>query len=313
MKIVMIDIDENEYTPLYITQLELTNTAGVACLSLSIKFKDSTVLPEIVSVKAYNGKETVFNGFCDCQKITADDGFENYIYARSSACLLVDNQALPFTFNCPSTKQLFVQYARDKGSEYALPEISSTQKYEVSSGTSCFGAINDFVSLLTKSDMYISNDNKLCLAKISEDIKNLDSSAAISAYAQINRSEPICVINSKKSQGSDYILHTVCETAQKKKISRQKYLNLTSLPQWQRENTVRSRIKSSFDDYMILCVTVAGEFNEKLFQRFNLSLPVGDYEDYILTGIKYSFDKSGERTRLTLRKNIETGDVTYVD
>lgn len=66
----------------------------------------------------------IFNGYCDCQRTTADErGFETYIYARSSACLLVDNDAFAYTYNRPSAQSLFDAYAKPFGFSYKLDDI----------------------------------------------------------------------------------------------------------------------------------------------------------------------------------------------
>ncbi|MGN1421498.1 MAG: hypothetical protein ACI4XC_08300 [Eubacterium sp.] len=310
----MTDINGREYEVKDITQIIFTETVGAACASLCFKFKSREKIGEIVSVRAHSEKSIIFNGFCDCQRVTADSkGFETYIYARSSASVLVDSQSRPFTFNCPSARQLWTEYARDLGFEYSLPKISCNEKYEVSSGTSCFGAINNFVSALTGCEIIITPENKISLGEVSKDVKSLNSYTILSASAVINRSEPVGEICFKREQDTDYKAHFVSQLAREKGLGRTRYINLNSVAQWQRTNSVLRRMKDCFNDYMLLEITVDGTVNEKLYQRFSYSGEIGKYDDYILTEKRYIFDKGTEKTKLVLRKNIDMGEAIYVD
>lgn len=124
MKIVLITVDNEEITLKNIISAVLTQTAEAACDSLSIKFIDNIKAVEIEKVLAYKDDELIFNGYCDCQKSAVDEkGFQTYIYARSSACLLVDNDAFAYTYNCPSALSLFQAYAKDLGFKFKLPNV----------------------------------------------------------------------------------------------------------------------------------------------------------------------------------------------
>lgn len=309
----MTDTEQKEYAPNSITQLTLTDSCDAACASLCFTYKSSEPIGEIVTVKAYKNGRILFNGYCDCQKMTEEDsGCEIFIYARSSACLLVDDQAKPFTFNCPTARQLWAQFARDKGFEYALGEIGCDKKYEVTSG-SCFKAIHDFVSALTGDQIYITADNKISRRQISGDIQSLNKYKILSVCSVINRSEPISVISYKREQDTDYRAHIISKLARERKISSGSFINLSALPQWQRENMIYKRLKESFDDYQTLQLTVSGIVKEALYTRFSYKGGRFSCNDLILTEKKYTADESGERTRLTLKKNMDPGEMIYVD
>ncbi len=124
MKIVLVTTLGNKIIPSGIVSAVLTQTAEVACDSLSIKIIGGKSLDEIERVYAYKNNKLIFNGYCDCQRTTADErGFETYIYARSSACLLVDNDAFAYTYNRPSAQSLFDAYAKPFGFSYKLDDI----------------------------------------------------------------------------------------------------------------------------------------------------------------------------------------------
>lgn len=313
MKIVVSTIDDREYTLKNIVQFSIVQTYGIACDSLSVKFKMSEKIGEIVKVKVYKADRLIFNGFCDNQRSTADkNGMIHYFYARSSACLLVDSKTQPYTYNCPTTMQLYINCARDLGFENAMPDIFSNNKYEVSIGCSCFGAINNFVKLLTDNEIYVDCNNKIKIYSESKDVKSLNGYKIISETAVINRSEPLSQINFKKTLSVDYNLQTTSKLANALGIDRQRYVNLTSLPQWQREFTISRDLKKSFDNYKQLELSIKGYCDENIYQRFDFQSATGEYKDYILIEKKYTFDKNGEVTRLLLKKKNDVGVVTYV-
>lgn len=315
MKISIFTVEEKEYTNLDLCEINFTQTAGVACDSLCFYFKSSDFIEEIDRVTAYDGSNLVFSGSCDCQKRTeTENGFENYIYARSSAAVLVDNEALPFTYNCPTASQLWYTLAKDKGFINCLPQVVSTDKYEVTKGNSCFAAIRQFVELKTGKVMYVTPQNELKCFEESENVKSLDDYKVLSCTATINRSEPVSRLCVKKSStDTHYRLNMKAQICDEIGIDRIQYLNLQSLPQWQRENGAVNKLKSYFEDYKILEIKVSDFVSDSLYQRFSYKSAGGQYDDYILTEKKYTLDKNGEVTRLTLKKQIDIKEITYVD
>ena len=313
MRVTLINTDKKKFELTAISELTLIQGIGAACDAASISFYDERSMGEILKVEIYIGDRLVFNGFCDTQHETRQgDGYSVYIYARSSACILVDSKSQPFSFNKPSARQLFVSYARDKGFHYALPEIICNDMYEVSIGTSCFGAINNFVSLMTGKEIYADAENFIRLREESDNIKTLDSMHLISLTKIINRSEPLKIIHYKKTLSDSYNIHAMSRLADRIDICREDYINLNSLPQWQRDFTAGQRLKRSFNSYKIAKATISGWCDDNIGQRFSCCAPE-HLDDYALTEKKYCFNASGETTVLTLKKRIETEEITYVD
>lgn len=315
MIIKVITIFGEEIQLNHIFEFCFTQTVGVACDSLSVYFKNESPIDEIAFVKAYEKDKIIFNGFCDNQRTTENqDGFEMFIYARASACLLVDNEAQPFTYNCPSANQLYFNYAKDFGFESSLPEIYSNDKYEVLKGTTCYGAIHQFVYLKSGKYVYVTPDNKLSVYEKSSNIRDLHKYNIISFSSVINRSEPISQINFKRSVGeSGYRLHTKSQISDEIGIKRNQYVNLSALPQWQREYIILQKLKSSYEDYKVLEIMVAGYVDEELFRSFDFVHRGVRYDDYVLMEKKYTFDERGERTKLVMKKSVEVKEITYVD
>lgn len=315
MIIELTTIDGKKVTVDTFSELCFTQTAGVACDSLWATFTSDKKMDEINSVKLYVNDKLVFNGFCDCQKNTYDTGgFKIYFYARSTACMLVDNEAEPYTYQHPSAKQLCFSLAEGLGFTNSLPNISSTDRYEITKGTSRYGAISQFVLLLTGEHIHITPQNNIELMTKSDTIKGLNDYDILCLTEITNRSEPLSQIQFKQNSSQEkYNLHTKSVLSDSLKINRTKFINLNSLPQWQRDNSVLLQLKSSFEDYRTLEVSVSGYADEPLLRRFNCHIGQKSYEDYILTERKFICTEKGTLTKLTLKKQMDIKEITYVD
>lgn len=315
MKLILEAVDKTKYSFEQVLELDFTQTVGVPCDSISVRLKNADMPKEIAGVKLCFNEEIVFNGYCDNQKVSCgDDGFETYIYARSGAAVLVDNEAEPFTYNMPIAKQLCYVFAKPLGFTDDLPVIESREKYEIQKGTTCYGAISGFVAMAAGKNICVMPDNCIKILEKSDDIKELPSHRLINACAVINRSEPLTEIRFKKDSAlagyKTRMRSSVNETYGL--TERIKYVNLSSLPQWQRDNTILQTLKNSYEDYRMLEVTVAGYVSEPLLQRYSYHSRLGDYEDYVMTEKEYIVGANGEFTRLVLKKEIDIKEITYV-
>ncbi|MDE6470247.1 MAG: hypothetical protein K2L19_04420 [Eubacterium sp.] len=316
MKIVVNTVDDREYVLENLTEINFTQTADAACDCFWAAFKSDDMKGEIITVSVFDNDKLIFKGYCDTQRIREDkNGAEVFFYARSTASLLVDNEAMPFTYNKPTANQLCFTFAEPLGFHSDLPEIVTEQKYEIAKGTSCYGAISRFVALTTGKQIYVTPQNSIRLFEKSKNIKSLGGYKILSAKAVINRSEPLSQICFKRvASSAGYRLHTAAQRQKDFKLSeRKQYVNLSSLEQWQREYAVLQKLKNSYKDYKVLELTVSGYVKDELYQRFSYSSKIGDFDDYILVEKKYTADKNGRVTRLILKKEIDVKEITYVD
>jgi len=314
MKIVLKNVEKQEFSAENITEFIMTETVGAACSCVQLKFKSDCPVGEIVSAKVYHNEKLVFNGFCDNQRLSqCSQGFDISIYARSSAAILVDNEAKPFTYKAPSAKQLCLNNTEQFGFKCCLPEISCNYKYQVTKGTSAYGAVNNFVSLITGIPVYVTPENEIKIYEKSRKEKNLSNYDIISFTAVINRSEPVSKIHYKKETSAFYNIHMESQTAAEIGISRERYLNLSSFPQWQRDYCAAEKLKASFENYKILELQVNGYVSDELYSPFFYSGKSGDFRDYILTEKKYCQSGDSEITKLILKKAIDAKENIYVD
>lgn len=313
MRFEFQDIKGKRFEISNVISFELTSEAGAACDGLRLSFIPDTDIDEIISVKAYSNGELVFNGFCDDQKLAEDkSGSKCFVYARSSASLLVDNEAIPFQYVSPSARQLWLSNAKELGFEFGLPEVYTENTYIVSKGTSCYGAINDFVFSVYGAPIYVTPENVLKVFELGERIKRLESYNVVSLSRVISRSEPISAVDYKINTADSYSYHFKSDFADARGIRRRRLYNLSSIPQWQREKAAQKKIEQSLSDYYSVQAVIAGECDLRLFDRVELSFSGSDPEEFFVYEKTVSKSGSGEKTAVVLKKNIDGELINYV-
>lgn len=294
---------------------ELTSEIGAACDGLRLKFRMESPPGEIYSVKAYDDGKLIFSGFCDLQQAVTDkDGTEYFVYARSSASLLVDNEAAPRQYTYPSARQLWFSNAKELGFECGLPDISSKNSYLVSKGTSCYGAINDFVSAVYGSSVYVTPENVLKVFEKSKKVKRLSDYKVSSAAVVISRSSPLSETAYKINSTDNYIYHFKSRFSEKQGINRKRLLNLSSLPAWQRETTAVKRMNDALSDYYSVRAVICGKCDFQLNDRVYADIVSGfDKDVFYVNEIIKCKDKNGEKNTVILKKEISGELINYVD
>lgn len=308
MIFVLKNVNAYEYIADNTASYEIVSEVGAACSGLRLYFNTDNEIGEIKSVKAVEDGKTVFFGFCDLQnEAKSASGFKYFIYARSSASLLVDNEARPFEYKKPSAKQLFICNAKEFGFECALPEIFIENDYAVTKGTSCFGAVNNFVRAVTGAPVYVDENNVMRMFSESSQVKRLNDYAVVSQSLVINRGDVISRIDYKISSEQDYKYHCKNAFAEENGIERSEIINLSGLPPWQRETAVRNRLIDSFGNYYSLRVQLAGSSDFKLYDRIET-----DKGEFLVFEIIKSKNKNEEKTTLVLKRKIEGELINYV-
>lgn len=310
----LFDINGKSVSVHRIISYEIISEVAAVCDGLRLHFVYQKKIGEICVVKAYSGGKLIFNGFCDKQKMTfGKSGGSCFIYARSSAALLVDNEAIPCQYSNPSARQLWFTNAKDLGFECCLPEICSEHSYLVPKGTSCYGAINNYVSAVCKAPVYATPENELKIYEESSDVKSLEDYKLISLLHIINRSVLISDIDYKINSADNYSYHFKSVLAEKMGIKRRRLYNLSSVPLWQREITAEKKINSALEEYYCISAELAGDCDFHLYDRVYADLNIlSDREEFYVSEIVKSKNKNGEKTAVILKKKINGELINYV-
>lgn len=288
---------------------------GAACDGLRLYFlnNDSDYEADAYRIRVYDGTDCVFFGYVDTEKNTFEaDGVVCFIYARSTACLLVDNEAKPVTLVSPTSTQLFETFAKDFGFSNGLEEASSDSSYMIQKGTSCFGAVNDFMSDINGGGVYVDSSNTLRTYKSGNELKIPDE--IILSYSVITeRGEPVSELFYKIESGESYRHCLSSDYLSGENMTRRRYFNASSYPAGQREKVLRQKLYSLSEGYRQLQLNVQGAVTAPLYSRF-VSGQGQDkrFNGYVLFQRVIEGSEKGETTKLVFRKEIDLQEVMYV-
>lgn len=308
MIFLLTDTLGRDYTVENAVSYELIDEAAASCKGLRLYFDTDRELGETVCVKAEHNGRIVFNGFCDLQKERrVQNGFEYFIYARSLASILVDNEAEPFEYKKPTAKQLFINNARQFGFKCDLPDIFTDNSYIVSKGTSCFGAVNDFVFMMTGFPVYIDENGSMRIYGVGKTVRYLNDYHLLSQEYKISRSSVISRVDYKISAAEGYKYHCMSSFAEQNKIQRSGKINLSGLPVWQREKAAERKITASLDSYYSLKTKLSGVCDFHLFDRVQT-----DKGEFSVSEMIYEKNETGETTTLVMKRKPKGKMMNYV-
>lgn len=312
LSFVAVSIDNEERRLETISSYEFSRNLDAPCDGLRITVSDKLPFDEIKGIKAYCDDELIFNGFVDTQRETANDStYSCFIYARSSACVLLDNEAEPRSYSYPTAYAIFQSNIADFGFEYGLPELSNENSYLVNKGVSCFGALNNFVYGMTGKSIIVTPNNKIMLAERSG-VFDFSRFNILSEKRIINRGELLSRVDYKIEGDSKYSRHTKSSFLENRDINTSKKINLSNLPLWQRENNARTVLSEAMAGYQQYEIVVDGCAIPELSCSVKGNALLDSLESYYVSSICVSLNDKGEQTKITLCKRLELEDITYV-
>ena len=206
-----------------------------------------------------------FLGYADQQKLAVTLGQRRgFVYARSSACLLLDNEALPTSLNAPNVDQMVHHYASPFGFTAALPTGTAPGQYTVEKGTSCFGALQGFMQVLGAKGIFADSENRLRVYG-SEEAVTLPGDQIASMTEVIERGEAPGVYAYKIASAEPYCRRLEAGYFADKKISRRRYVNVAAYPPAQRQQVLRRKLEQAAAQYRRLEVVLTGAHRLPLY------------------------------------------------
>lgn len=311
VSISLFDLEEKEIEIDELILYELCSDLDAACDALKISFLYKKALPEIYRVEASVNGKRVFFGYADTQRENeCSNGFVCFIYARSSACLLTDIEAKPFTYYSPSAASIWKRNADDLGFEYKLGDIYCEDEYQISKGTSVFGAIQGFVLYAAGESIRITPQNcvEIMKSKNSVEIKG----DILELKRVINRANALSKITYKLNSDKDYIYTRESEFIKSRKITSGVMKNLSSVEDWQRDRVLESIMLSANSEYYTYEITVAGFECVELMDEIKVKSRMFGLIKGFAFSIMHIMDENGERTRLKIRVSFDLEERTNV-
>lgn len=302
MSFVITCLNGAGYTPEKVLSYEWSKDIDAPCDALRLTFLCENEPAEAEYVDVYCENEHVMHGFIDVQRFS--DG-KAFIYARSSACVLIDNEAPLLTYTSPCVNSLFALNAQPFGFKNGLENYYVNAEYTVGKGTSCYGAINSFVSVFTNRRVAVSPEGELYVPSGSTKYI-IERERIISELKTVNRGRAVSRIDYKTD--GEYNRHFRSRALEKRGINRSRKINLSSAPEWRRSKLLENIINKAARGYISARIELSGISAAELYSPVVCS----GYEDYYIASVRISLDKNGEKTVLTLYRDFGLEEEEYV-
>ena len=240
-------------------------------------------IPVIESVEMLDGIERLFYGLVD-EQVTEEtaEGMLLTVYARSLACILLDNEAMPQTYCIPSMPLLMKRHFSPLGFEHFIgSDEAFNGEMTVSKGMSEWTVLKSFC------DAFIGT------------VPRIHTDGTIDITGNINETvylQPERIISIKRSLKNKNLISQMMLG-----IKRRRYIN--SIDSKSRTVLTAKRLmKKSFSEYEQITADCCG----RILCSIGAQLIIGrDKKHYIVKEINYSFDSSGEHTKIYARLKRE--------
>ena len=312
LSVKLFSADGNPVSETEVVSLEWSRDEAAPCDALKLQLTAEKPLPELDRIWLLRDGEMVFSGFCDSQReVTESGGVRVYVYARSVACALVDNEAVPGTFRQVTADTLFLLYAGALGFRSKLPRLVCSSDYVVNKGTSLYGAVNAFVQAMTGKNICVSPQKVLYLPD-DADVTVLPADTLLQEERQIRRAGALSRIDFKTQEDDGYNHHYLSRTMEEKGIVRTRKVNMAALPYWQQNASVQGQLQKAADGCYSAVLTVSGCPQAELGGSVRCAALQNDLTGYRIISFTVRADKSGVRTQIRLKKPLNLRGITYV-
>lgn len=260
---------------------------------------DETDFEELVTVELFEDGVRLFSGEVDEQIKEVSKYPHTELVARSSAAKLIDNEAYPMTLINPSSEDIFNYFAKPLGFTKLVGKPSAYQGvFTISKGMSCFAVIKRFALAVYSAFPRAEEDVLYIEGKKQEEEFDAACFAVENLRTATLRHSRISQVYLKLKEGEGYTSVVKDADACSKKISRVRYLNVTSGSS-STPADADIMLKTSSDNSFYATLSGKGFFADAAGKRVKGILPE---ESLYVSAVKCTLTKNGERTRLTLRR-----------
>lgn len=255
-------------------------------------FSSSLSLGDTIEVTSPEKERLFFGTVEDLTTIISSDGVFTEIFARSPAAALIDNEALPKTYNCPSFEDIYKNHALP----YSIKSFSGENlrwqgTFSILKGDSHWDVIKRFCLSVTGCEPFISGD----LTLYSKHPENFLSEKKIA----ISNSMPGCTKFSKAefTESSFGIVGKIICKVQKEGTYAHSILNpyiknpenynvrivdLTNTPLWERQNKTDRIFRLSLEKTLQIEAELFDPPPIFTGMKASFSSPVGKQEDDLI-------------------------------
>lgn len=279
---------------------------GVPADDLTAVFAYGEPLEELSELVVTNAEQTLFTGIVDEQSFTRSDaGSYVKLTARSMAALLLDNEALPQSYNRPCADDIFRRHILPFGfSEYCCGKEERPARFEIPKGTTQWQALALFCRKCLGTSPAIDAQGRvlMCGYEKSGEVLTFGGKGGIvctMVQEVVRRCKRLSRVYIKTQAGGRYTTQIDDHEAAKKGIIRQRYLNASqplSVPVSRADDMLKNAGKQSFTVLVECPECLAGCIGKRASVNLDGRLLTGLY----VAGLRYTLSGREEKTVLTL-------------
>lgn len=265
----------------------------------------SILKEEVSSVAVYEGESEIFSGIADEQITVVGGDVKTKLVCRSTAALLLDNEAYPQTFTDISAGLIFKRYAKPLGFTHFTGEDRTVRgEFRVSKGMSCWQVVEDFCKKAYGTFPLVRGwcVNMEGGKSAGELVFSNDGAGFPYTGLEYNRlrCRLISQVRVKTSQGGEYSSFVEDAEARAQGVVRERFVNAADLSSKTLADADRL-IATARQKSETLTLTVPFAMTDVLTCSAAVcDSTAGEHRDFQVTGVRYSLSKKGESTRLTL-------------
>ncbi len=306
LKFIFTDTEDTKVLLFCPLALSINQEENIPCDDMTAVFSYEKV-PQLKSVVVYDDDAVVFTGVVDEQQtIISTDGAYLKICARSMAAALIDNESIPVTYNHPNANLIFEKHAKPFGiSKYNGNDSTYYGELVISKGMSNWQAVYNFfsncfsktprINIRGELDFLSPYGDKIVFSANDGDINY------ISLTQTQKRCEEISRVNIKVTNSSGYFCKVTNEDAEKRGITRERYLNavLTDTPMKCADMMISNGRKNSFN-IKLIC---QGRYLDILGRSAKVKSDFcSDEENLYVSEVRYVLNSKKDLTTIVLKR-----------
>lgn len=277
--------------------VSLSSSCSAPADSLRVVFAIDGSVPALHRIEAFDGDETVFSGCIDQQAEEFNSkGRFLTVYARSAAAVLLDNEARPQTYMCPSMRFLMKRHFEPLGFDRFIgPDRVFSGQFTVSKGMSEWAVLEKFATVFLNTEPKIDKSGAIDVSgNEGEGELFLPSESLISFRRELKNSSLISEIRARVLPDRGYDMVFRSEKADSCHVGRIRYVNTVEGRSGSIPGTKKLLDKSD-SAYERISAECRGRAKCSVGDILTTDICSGRYR---IREVNYTLDRRGERTKI---------------
>ncbi len=268
---------------------------------------------EYCRVFVYDEAEPVFTAVVDEQIVKVGENSFTELICRSTAAVLLDNEARPQNFVSPCADLVFRIYAAPYGfTEYSGDDLSFQGDFVVPKGVSCYEVLESFSKSVFGKSPKVKGDTVLFAGEDEKPALHFSDDSKGLPFTDFTHSTFRCRLLSriytKTREQGEYDTVVADEEAVKNGILRERYMDISSFADSSLSETHKAIEKAKKSSREISLVYPA-RLTDVIGASVSVSVGGKVYEGFEVKSLDYTLSKDSQHTKLTLCRK----EKTYVD